>query len=239
MAADDELIQDADVKDHVIVCGFDEVGEHTVKELVAMGKKVMVISTELTKEDMNYLAHHLVGFVLGDPTTEGVLKEASIETANTIITTLPSVGDNVFVTLTAKDVNPNIRVIARVDELSEPTRRKFEKAGADRIVSPFVVAGHLLARAGIQPNSVEFLLDAMTSTYGIEVQDIRIPDVSRLIGKTLEELDLKEKTGVTVVGVKKADELLLNPKKETRIDKGDYLVVIGHDDEIQKIEDLT
>jgi len=199
----------------------------------------MVISTELTKEDMNYLAHHLVGFVLGDPTTEGVLKEASIETANTIITTLPSVGDNVFVTLTAKDVNPNIRVIARVDELSEPTRRKFEKAGADRIVSPFVVAGHLLARAGIQPNSVEFLLDAMTSTYGIEVQDIRIPDVSRLIGKTLEELDLKEKTGVTVVGVKKADELLLNPKKETRIDKGDYLVVIGHDDEIQKIEDLT
>jgi voltage-gated potassium channel len=239
MTEEMNLADEGDVRDHVIVCGFDEVGKHTVKELVAMGKKVMVISTELTKDDMNYLSHHLVGFVLGDPTDENVLKEANIETANTLITTLVSVGDNVFVALTARDLNPNIRVIARVDELSEPTKRKFEKAGANRIVSPFVVAGHLLARAGIQPNSVDFLLDAMTSTYGIEVQDIRIPDVSGLIGKSLAELELKKKTGVTVVGIKKAKELILNPSEDTLIEKGDSLVVVGREAEIQRIEDLT
>jgi voltage-gated potassium channel len=233
------VTDEGDVKDHVIVCGFNDVGKHTVRELVAMGKKVMVISKELTKDDMAYLSHHLVGFVLGDPTDENILKEAHVETANTLITTLDSVGENVFVTLTAKDLNQGIRVIARVDDLSEPTRRKFEKAGAERIVSPFVVAGHLLARAGIQPNSVEFLLDAMTSTYGLEVQDIKIPDVSRLLGKSLGELDLKKETGVTVVGIKKGDKLMLNPATHIKVEKGNALVVVGAGEEIQKLEDLT
>ena len=235
----EEFLDKADVKDHVIVCGFDEVGKHTVRELVAMDKKVMVISTELTKEDMTYLSHHLVGFVLGDSTNEIILKEAFIETANTLIATLSSVGDNVFVTLTARDLNPTIRIIARVDELSEPSKRKFEKAGAERIVSPYVVAGHLLARAGIQPNSVEFLLDAMTATYGLEVRDIRIPDVSRFIGEKLADLELKKRTGITVVGVKTELELILNPPVDIIIKKGDLLVVIGSSEEIQKLEDLT
>ena len=222
---EEEVLREDDVRDHVLVCGFDEVGKHTVRELVAMGKKVMVISKELTKDDMSYLSHHLVGFVLGDPTDSNTLREAHIETANTLITTLESVGDNVFVTLTARDLNPKIRIIARVD--------------ANRVVSPYVVAGHLLARAGIQPNSVEFLLDAMTSTYGIEVSDIRIPDVSRLIGKSLRELELKKSTGVTVVGVKKAGGLILNPSDDVVIDKGDLIVAIGTAQEIQNIEDLT
>lgn len=227
------------VRDHVIVCGFDEVGKHTVKELVAMGKKVMVVSSELTKEDMSYLSHHLVGFVIGDPTYESTLKEAHVDTANTLITTLDGVGDNVFVTLSARDINTKIRVIARVDELSEPTKRKFEKAGAERIVSPYVVAGHLLARAGIQPYAVEFLLDAMTSTYGIEVEDIRIPDVSGFIGKTLEELQIKQRTGVIIVGIKKKKGLFLNPALDAKIEKGDALVAVGKDEEINMLVDLV
>lgn len=231
------------VSDHVIVCGYDGVGKNTVEELLMIGKKVMVVAPELTAEEMEYLSEHLVGVVSGDPTEETCLKRAFIDSADTIIAALPQVGNNVFIALTARDLNPDIRIIARSDQYSESTKRKFMRTGAERVVSPYVIGGYILARAATRPYSAEFLNDALTSTYGIEINEVQVPEDGIVAGKKLDELDIKGKTGALVVAVKlPGDDMdktfLKNPPPDTKLVPGSWVVAIGWPKELKLLKRL-
>ncbi len=226
------------LKDHVIVCGYGDVGENVVKELDVMGFEIVVI--EMNPDRIKHLKSrnigNLKGVIQGDATEEEILLSAGLDSAKILITALDADAHNVFITLTVKSLNTDVKIISRASEPS--TVKKLYAAGASYVISLTEIGGMLLANAATKPYTIEFLQDAMTAidVGGVEVQTVPIPKGSSLIGKTLGEADIKSKTGGLIVGVGRSEKLIPNPSSSFEFKDEDMLIVLGRKKEIEKIE---
>lgn len=211
--------------DHVVIVGFGRMGALIAEELSRAGVPFVVVEVSVDRapeiDKMGYL------HVLGDATEESVLAEAGLDRAKQLVTVVPSDADNVFITLTARQMAPTVQIIARAELPS--TQRKLEQAGANHVVSPAVIGARRMTGIITNPFTVQFI-DLMTAKtkLAIEMDEIAIPEGSSLANRSLREADIARRTGVVVVALKRADgEVVFPPVVDQPLNPGDTLVLMG------------
>lgn len=218
---------------HYIVCGGGQTGRYVIEELV--NNKEQLVLIEMDEHRIKMCKANIL-YIRGDATEDDNLIIAGIKKASGIIITLPSDKNNLYVTMTARMLNPKIRIISRmVDPKIEP---KLRKAGADGVVSPSFIGGLRMASEMIRPMAVSFLDKMLLRKGGIlRIHEVAISPGSWLAGKTIESSGLKDKYGILVLGWREAGaaNILFNPPDSMHLTEGTTLVVLG---EIEKIAEI-
>ncbi len=225
------------LKDHVIVCGYGKNGHHTVEELLLHGELVVVV-----EKDHSTISHHEfhrkenLYFIEGDATHDETLLSANVQKAKALVTTLPVDADNVFVVLTARELNPGILIVSRASD--EQSDSKLRRAGANYVIMPDHIGGHRMGKLVSQPDVLEFL-DYLMAKSGntVSIESIlceKLPP--EYMGKTIGELDIRRNTGANVVGLKLQDgTYIFNPSPNERLDMGSRVFVLGTPEQIEKL----
>jgi voltage-gated potassium channel len=175
---------------------------------------------------------------LGDSTQDATLVEAGVTRAKGLIAALATDADNLFLILSAKNLNAYLKVAARTGD--EQAEDKLRRAGADTVFSPYTHAGHQLALSLVRPHVVQFL-DAATQDVGLDVgmEQLRVSAGCEMASKSLKQLQLRRDLGVIVLAIRKAGgQMLFNPPAEAVVDAGDFLIVMGEHQSIRKLESL-
>lgn len=223
------------LRDHAIICGYGRIGQTIADELARRNKPYVIIDAD--QEIANSAAeegNRLV--VVGDATDEDVLQEAEITAASTIVIGLRSDADNVFLTLTARNLNPTLRIIARGEQAA--TEKKLRQAGADQVVLPAVIGGRRMAALVTRPNAAE-MLEHFTNHEKIDVdlEELRIPDGSPLIGNTVRELAARQRHNLLIVGIRRSGgAMVFNPDPGDKFESNDTLVVMGKCDDVDAFQ---
>lgn len=223
-----------ELKDHYIVCGFGRVGRRIAQELCVRKVPFVVIDNNPPKIEQAEKDCFL--FVQGDATNDQTLQEAGIERAKGLITAVVNEADNVFIVLSARQLNPRLFITARVE--SDEAEKKLLRAGANKVVSPHKIGGIRMALTAIRPNLVDFMsVVTFDQDTDLTIEEIQIKPDSPLIQSTLRDCAIRKEFGIMVVGIKKVGkEVFLNPSPETKIEAGDILIVIGEKEKLDKLE---
>lgn len=226
------------ISDHVIICGYGRNGRQAAQVLKKHHKRFVVIENSATlTATLNHKFSELV--ITGDSTQDEVLIKAGILRAKAIITTLPVDADNLFIVLTARNLNKNITIISRASEDNSDTKLKI--AGADNVIMPDRVGGAHMASLVMKPDVMEFI-DHITAEGGdnISLEEIsfeRIPD--ELKNKTLKDLEIRNRSGANIIGYKTAmGEYIVNPSADTRIIPASKLFVLGTPEQIASLKQI-
>ena len=229
-----------DLRDHVVVCGAGRTGRQVVRELIDAGTPYLVV--EKSPERAETLRDEFPdGVVLEeDATRDETLVEARIGTARGLVACLSQDTDNLFVCLSARDLQPNLTIVARA--FDEQTMQKLYIAGADHVVSPNLTGGIRMAAMLLRPEVVSFL-DVVTRGEGLSLrlEELRIPPRSALAGSTLAEAQIPQKTGLIVIAMRHRDERGVegpwsyNPGPREELRPGDVLIVMGSSDQIHRL----
>lgn len=223
-----------DLKNHYIVCGFGRVGRGAAEELRRAGVPLIVLERNEDKVDRAMRKGMLAA--LGDATLDINLREVAIDRAAGLIAALSSDADNLYLVLSAKTLNPKLKISSRVIE--EEAEAKMRRAGADTVLAPYTITGARLAQGILRPHVVQFL-DFATIGLDVGIEQVRVADQSEYISKSLRQLALRKEVGVIVLAIKKANgEMIFNPDAEAEIAGGDYLIAMGGARELRKLEDL-
>lgn len=222
---------------HTIVCGFGRNGKQAILKLNNYNKKIVVIEND--KEIIDLLDAEEILNVQGDATTDEVLLRAGIINAENLITTLPSDADNLFVVLSARQLNKGFKIISRAS--NESSYSKLKIAGADNVIMPDKLGGNHMASLVTTPDVIEFV-DRLTiegeTTANLEEVDVdSLP--KKYLGKTILDLDLRKKTGCTVIGFRNPDkDYIINPEADSKLIEGSHLIVLGRPEQIIKLREL-
>lgn len=225
------------LKGHYIICGFGRIGSMICRELAANAVQFVVVehSTEVLErvEDDRYL------WLKGDATLDETLIRAGIQYAKGLISVVTSDSENVYITLTARGLNPDLYILARSGE--EGTELKLKRAGANKVVSPYAIGGMRMAQSILRPSVVDFIEIATASEHlDLQMEEICIPHDSDFAGKTLISSGFRKETGVIIVGIKKSHgHMIFNPNPHDAIDEGDILIVLGDPESMGKLEGLV
>ena len=225
--------QISELTDHFIVCGFGRIGEVLCKELADEKIPFLVIEKQGEKieilEKMQYL------YLVGDATDDEMLLQAGLMKAKGLATAVSTDADNVFITLTAKGLKPDIFVLSRAADLQNES--KLLRAGASRVVCPYNMGGTRMAQILKKPTVVDFLDTAMMSgDLGLKLEEAVVHHSSLLVGKTIMSSNLRRDFGVIIVAIKKAsNEMIFNPGPEAFIDANDVIVAIGKQEDMRRM----
>ncbi len=220
------------LKDHYILCGFGRVGTEIAREFTVRGAPFVIVESSPEAIGRAQAGGHLL--VEGDATSDAVLREAGIERARGLLAASDSDAGNTFIVLTAKALRPDLYVVSRAGRPeSEP---RMLRAGAERAISPYAIAGRRMARSALQPLMVEFI--DMLDTGGHEEQilaEIEISQESGLGGRTIEDV-MRSCREAVVLGVQRASgEIQVGPRSSTLLEVGDRLIVLGEEAELETI----
>ncbi|MBK5293596.1 MAG: potassium channel protein [Acidobacteriia bacterium] len=222
------------MKDHYILCGFGRVGRGAAAEMKSSGVSFVVVDRNKDRVEMAMRAGMIA--VLADSVRDETLVEAGIKQAKGLIAALSTDADNVFLILSAKNLNPGLKVAARVSE--EGSEPKMRLAGADSVFTPYSLTGYRLAQAILRPHVFEFL-DITSSSMGLRMglEQVRISADSTTAGKSLRDLQFRRDLGVIVLAIRKEDgSMQFNPSAEAIVEGGDHLIVLGGDEDVRKLE---
>jgi voltage-gated potassium channel len=224
------------LRDHFIICGAGRVGSHLIRSLQAIDGVFLVI--EIDQRKVEALMNARIPVLVRDATLEESLLEAGVNHARGIATCLPDDADNVYVVLTARDLNPNIHIVARAAE--ESAESKLIRAGANRVVAPTIIGGHRMAMALTKPAVGDFL-DSITANHlELGFEQLEVEPVSVLVGKRLSETVIRSELNIVIVSVRRVSgEILFNPDGETRIENGDMLIAIGNAESLRRLNALA
>ncbi|MBW2368081.1 MAG: potassium channel protein [Deltaproteobacteria bacterium] len=224
------------LKDHWIICGYGRIGTIISRELSTDKMKFVVIERDSGKveelEQLKYL------FLNMDATTEEALLAAGIMDAKGIVTAVRSDAHNVFITLTAKGLRSDIFVLSRASDVKN--EGKLLKAGATRVVSPYVIGGRRMAQVLRQPTVVDFIDTAMMNgELALSMEEAMVNATSSLIDKTLMESNIRQDFGVIIIAIKKpTGDMIFNPMPTEKLEAGDVVVVIGKKVELERLADV-
>jgi voltage-gated potassium channel len=220
----------AEMSGHTILAGLGRVGGVIGRSLANEGATFVVIDSD--PEAGRFAAANGWAVVAGDATEEATLVRAGVERAGSIVTALSGDAENLFVTISARSLNPDIFIVARSEH--ESTEAKLVKAGANRVITPNVIGGRRMASMVLHP-TVNDYLDLVSGNQGVEfrLQEIELTARSAYIGKSLAEAHIREATGAQVVAILSADGTVdANPSASTVLTVGQRLVVLGSAEQV-------
>lgn len=224
-------------RNHVVICGAGRTGRQVAEELTSMGQEYVVIERDPQRVEEFYGMTPDAKIVQGDATVDHTLEDGGVDRAIGLIACLSSDTDNLFVCLSAKDLNPDLVVVARAYE--EETMSKMYRAGADHVVSPNVSSAIRMASVMLRPTVLSFLDVATRSPdFSLRMEQASIRESSELAGKTLREARIPQKTGLIVIAVRKGGKeegFVFNPVAATRIEPDDEMIVLGKPDQIDAL----
>lgn len=226
------------LKNHTIVCGYGRNGKQAMARLGSHEKDCVIIEND-PELIMEIEAEGKMLYVRGDGTNDEVLESAGISKASSLITTLPSDADNLYVVLSARQLNPDCTIVSRAS--NDSSDRKLKVAGADNVIMPDKLGGAHMASLVITPDVIEFIdrlsIEGESSS---NIEELVIEDLpTRYANKSILDLDLRKRTGCTVIGFKTPDkEYIINPDASTKLIPQSKLIVIGRPEEIAKLNTL-
>jgi len=224
------------LRDHYIICGSGRVGSHLVRDLLRDNARFVVI--EKDQQRAAEFSQRGVSVFVSDATLEESLREVGVEHAKGLAACLPDDADNVYVVLTARDLNPQLHIVARAAE--EQAEAKLLRAGANHVVAPTIIGGHRMAQALTRPVVGEFFEPVVTNKLGLGFEQVEVNSDSSLIGKKLGSTAIASELNVLIVGIRRRDgEILFNPSGETIIEDGDLLIAIGRTESLIKLNGLA
>jgi voltage-gated potassium channel len=224
----------ADMRDHVVVCGWGRVGKAVADDLARSGKVVVIVDSDAERlRDLEYPT------VAGDATLDATLRAAGIEHASALIAALTGDAENLFVTLSGRSINHDLFIVARARE--EESVPKLERAGADRVVNPQELGAARMASFVVRPNIAEFV-DVVMHERSMEfrMQEVEVTDDSPLAGKTLREADLRQRANVLVLALRHVDgTFTTNPDPDTVIEPKQVIIAVGTDDDLSRLAEVS
>ena len=218
------------IRDHFIVCGFGRMGSFVCNEFHARGIPFVVVENIPEIQDkINQNGYYLSP---GDATDEDVLMAAKIKTAKGLVSTLNSDASNVYVVLTARELNPDLEIIARAGE--EEAEKKLIRAGASRVISPYRIGGMRMVMGILKPTVMSFLEVAMDhKQLNVELEEVRVARNSAYSGKKLVDTDIRKELNLIIIAVKKPDgRMVFNPGPNTIIEDEDLLITLGENKDL-------
>jgi voltage-gated potassium channel len=221
---------------HVIVCGFGRVGRNLAQYVTGAGEDVVVIDHDPVRASAAEGAAHVVQ---GDATNDEVLKEAGIERARVLVTALNTDAANLFVTLTARSLRPDLFIVARARV--ESSEGKLTQAGADRVVNPQGIGGARMAAFVLQPHVAEFL-DVVMHDGSLEfrLEEVPLPKGSPLAGRSLRDAHIRDSTGALILALRDSGGgFTTNPPPETVLEAGQILIAIGTEGQLKALADAA
>jgi voltage-gated potassium channel len=222
------------MKDHVVVCGWGRVGKAIARDLVAMGAEALVVDNEPIR--LEGVPHPVL---LGDATDDEVLERAGVRRARAVVAALDTDAGNLFVTLSARTLRPELFIVARVRV--EENEDKLRRAGADRVVNPQSIGGARMAAFVLQPHVTEFL-DVVMHDRGIEfrLEEITVPADSPIEACSIRDAQVRDRTGALVLALRDREgTFTTNPPPETVIHAGQVIIAIGTPGDLEALEQLA
>ena len=224
------------LREHYIICGFGRVGRRVAEELRHEGAPFVVLDYSLEAKEA--AQEQDVLFIEGNGTDDDDLRSAGLERARGLVAASDDDSDNLYITLSARAVNPQLLIVARAS--NEDAAKKLRLAGADRIVQPYQAAGRAMANLMLRPQVTAFV-DVVTSATGTDLrfEEIEVSNASGQGGKTIRELDIRNQTGALIVALRKRDGSFdTTPTPEAMLEVGDVLIAAGTEEELRALEQL-
>ncbi|MBI2843861.1 MAG: cation:proton antiporter [Armatimonadetes bacterium] len=227
----------ANLSSHYIICGYGRMGQQIVKDLRRYNVPHVVV--EDNPEQLPKLIEQNVPHIDGKASEDKVLVKAGIERAKGLISVAASDEENVFVVLTARGLNPNLFIVAR--SILEENEDKLRRAGADKVMSPYILGGRRMAAAVLKPRVMDFLdLALHTDDIDTEIGDFVVSESAPFANKSLRDSRIRQTVGVTVVAIRRADgTTVANPDPDMVIHPGDELIVVGLPAQLETTEKLS
>lgn len=219
--------------EHVVICGFGRIGQELCESLAAVGEEFVVVDVDPDRIEFA-IEQGYMGYQ-GDATADEVLDLVGVRRARVLVSALPNDAQNVFITLTARNLNAELLVIARAER--RETESKLRQAGANRIVTPAITGAQQMNRMITRPSTADLIeLVSETSALDFELDEILVTDQSRVVGKRASEIDAFVERKLLLVAVKPPDgKIAFNPTGNREFASGDVLIILGHGDEISKL----
>jgi voltage-gated potassium channel len=226
------------LSDHYIVCGFGRMGNHICTDLKNAAVPFVVIENDSDNQKKLDETEYL--YDIGDASSDSILLRSGVKKAKGLVAVLSSDAENVFTTLSAKSLNPNIFVVARA--IDEGTESKLLKAGADRVVKPYELGGTRMAEILIRPGVMDFIdVVAGNKKIDFQIEEITVKKNSLMHKKTLAELPvLRNELNVMIVAIQNEDKgiFIYNPTGDTVVDEGNKLIAIGEPSSLGKLKKI-
>jgi voltage-gated potassium channel len=224
-------------KDHYIICGYGRVGK-AICDALSSSKRLALVVIDRDPERLAKLETRGFHFVPGEATDEENLIKAGVEKARGLVAVLKTDSDNVYVTLTARHLNPDLFIVARSGEKKSET--KLISAGANKVVSPYLMGGHRIAQMISRPAVTDFLdLTTMATDRNICMEEMAVHPSSRLIDVALQDSNIRKDLDLIIVAVRKpGGEMLFNPSSQTRLQGRDTVVAIGEKRNLERLDVL-
>ena len=223
------------LKDHHIICGYGRVGRHAAAELRRAGSQFLVLEKNEDKVEAAIRDGNLAA--VGDATLDANLRAVGIDRARGLIAALATDADNLFLVLSAKTLNPKLKISARVTE--EESEHKMRRAGADTVLAPYSITGSRLAQAILRPHVLQFL-DLATIGLDVGIEQVRVGEASSCVKKSLKDLQIRRDIGVIVLGITRADgQVVFNPDADVVVQGGDFLIAMGGSEQLARLEKMA
>jgi voltage-gated potassium channel len=224
------------LRDHFIICGAGRVGSHLIRSLRAADGVFLVLESDQRRCEV--LMEMGIPVLVRDATLEESLVEAGVEHARGLASCLPDDADNVYVVLTARDLNPSIHIVARAAE--EQAESKLIRAGANRVVAPTIIGGHRMAMALTKPAVGDFLDSVTANHLELGFEQLEVDPISTLVNRKLSETVIRSELNIVIVSIRRSDgEIIFNPSGETKIEGGDMLIAIGNSESLARLNALA
>lgn len=225
------------LKNHYIICGYGRTGMEIAEQL--KHEKLDFVVIDNSSEIDKILLKNDILHVVGDATDDKVLSEARIEHAKGIFCSLSDDVDNLYLTISARNINSNMDIIARCVKVAN--EEKFKQVGATSVILPYEISARRMVASVVKPMVVDFL-DVVTHTKGhdleLKLDQFYLHKTSSLIGKTIITSKIKDKTGITVVALKRDNEFITNPDPNIQLEEGDYIIAIGSNQQLEDFKKL-
>lgn len=227
----------ANLKNHYIICGAGRVGNSVARELSLKPCPFVIVESDeksVSGLDSKWLV------LIGDAASEKTLRDAGIERAAGLVAATTTDATNIYIVLTARGLNPQLKIIARASE--ERAEKHLKTAGADSVISPYAAAGHRIAQSFLRPHLLDFLDIASdrSGSYQMLIEEIKISPESPLAGTTVGSSGIHHKFGIMILAIRHADgNTRFNPEAPEPIHGNDHLIAMGETPQLAKLETLA
>jgi len=225
------------LKGHYIVCGFGRMGRLICRELERKPAPFVVIERDASVISDYDRERYLI--IQGDSDKDEILIEAGIKDALSLIAVVSSDADNLYVVLSARGLNPDLYIVARAGE--EGSEQKLMRAGASKVISPYLIGAERMAQAVLRPAVLDFIEFAtQTENIDLQMEEVTIKKGSSLAGLKLNQCGIRQDLGIIIVAIKRADgKMEFNPSPTSVLNEGDCLIALGHPSQLKTLEDIT